>query len=85
MAYTAERPLFLDSFFPSGIALLWHISQYTFFTLLETFSSRIPTEEEKVSSTMYNALGIATKLAESKPNAMAVGMQTYSLLFICCT
>ena len=27
------------------------IPQYAVFTLLETFSSRIPTEEEKVSST----------------------------------
>ena len=35
-----------------------HISQYAFFTLLETFSSQIPTEEEKVSSTAI-ALGTA--------------------------
>jgi hypothetical protein len=42
-------------------------------------------EEEIVTSTTMYVLGIAKKLGESKPNAMAVCTQTYSLVFICCT
>ena len=45
-------------------SLLWHISQYAF---LPSDSNR-----RTKSRIYYNALGIATKLGELKPNAKAV-------------
>ena len=43
-------------------------------------------EEEKVSSTTMYVLGIATKLGENKPNAMAVCMHSFYMLYLmhCC-
>ena len=39
-----------------------HMQQYAFFTLLETFSSRIPEKKERRKSKLYNnALGTAYK------------------------
>ena len=52
------------------------MQQYAFFS---------DSNGRRKSKLYYIALGIANKLGESKPNAMALCMQTYSLVFVCYT
>ena len=63
------------------LILLFQVELHFFFLTKFGFQRK----KKKVSSTMYNALGMATKLSESKPYVMAVCMQPYSLVFLCCT